>query len=190
MPVAGKDSTAITTTDTTGKITPPSGKLDIESFGDIKLSQPSTALIKILGEPDNKTKAIEWEADGLMHEDWTWKSKGLIINLSFEIKDASTLQVFSIKDRNAVQYTEQGFIRVEFYHRRLSISDSGIGIEPAYLPLLYERFFRGSTQGEGLGIGLAIVKRICNYYDWLIEVDSTPGKGTTFHITFPENFKG
>lgn len=92
--------------------------------------------------------------------------------------------------RNAVQYTEQGFIRVEFYHRRLSISDSGIGIEPAYLPLLYERFFRGSTQGEGLGIGLAIVKRICNYYDWLIEVDSTPGKGTTFHITFPENFKG
>lgn len=97
MPVAGKDSTAITTTDTTGKITPPSGKLDIESFGDIKLSQPSTALIKILGEPDNKTKAIEWEADGLMHEDWTWKSKGLIINLSFEIKDASTLQVFSIK---------------------------------------------------------------------------------------------
>ncbi|MCE7914046.1 MAG: sensor histidine kinase [Nitrosomonas sp. PRO4] len=87
--------------------------------------------------------------------------------------------------RNAVQYTEQGYIRVEFSKRRLSISDSGIGIEPAYLPLLYERFFRGSSQGDGLGIGLAIVKRICNYYNWQIEVDSTPGKGTTFHITFP-----
>lgn len=87
--------------------------------------------------------------------------------------------------RNAVQYTENGFIRVEFNNRRLSISDSGIGIEPAYLPLLYERFFRGSEQGEGLGIGLAIVKRICNYYNWGIEVDSTPGKGTTFHIIFP-----
>lgn len=87
--------------------------------------------------------------------------------------------------RNAVQYTESGFIRVEFNDRRLSISDSGIGIEPAYLPLLYERFFRGSEQGEGLGIGLAIVKRICNYYNWDIEVDSTPGKGTTFHIIFP-----
>jgi signal transduction histidine kinase len=87
--------------------------------------------------------------------------------------------------RNAVQYTEKGFIRVEFNDRRLSIADSGIGIEPAYLPLLYERFFRGSAQGQGLGIGLAIVKRICDHYGWLIEVDSTPGKGTTFYIIFP-----
>ncbi|MBX3617620.1 sensor histidine kinase [Nitrosomonas sp.] len=87
--------------------------------------------------------------------------------------------------RNAVQYTENGFIRVDFNNRRLSVADSGIGIEPAYLPLLYERFFRGSTQGEGLGIGLAIVKRISDHYGWRIEVDSTPGKGTTFHIIFP-----
>ena len=87
--------------------------------------------------------------------------------------------------RNAVQYTERGFIRVNFSQSRLSISDSGIGIEPFYLPLLYERFFRGSTQGEGLGIGLAIVKRICDHYGWIIDVESTPGKGATFHITFP-----
>ncbi len=87
--------------------------------------------------------------------------------------------------RNAVQYTQIGYIRVGFDNQRLSISDSGIGIEPAYLPLLYERFFRGSTQGQGLGIGLAIVKRICDHYGWLIEVDSTPGQGTTFHIVFP-----
>lgn len=87
--------------------------------------------------------------------------------------------------RNAVQYTERGFIRVNFSRNRLSISDSGIGIEPFYMPLLYERFFRGSSQGEGLGIGLAIVKRICDHYGWIIEVESTPGKGATFHITFP-----
>ncbi|PTR08477.1 signal transduction histidine kinase [Nitrosospira sp. Nsp5] len=87
--------------------------------------------------------------------------------------------------RNAVQYTERGFIRVNFSRNRLSISDSGIGIEPFYMPLLYERFFRGSSQGEGLGIGLAIVKRICDHYGWTIEVESTPGKGATFHITFP-----
>lgn len=87
--------------------------------------------------------------------------------------------------RNAVQYTERGFIRVNFSQNRISISDSGIGIEPFYLPLLYERFFRGSAQGEGLGIGLAIVKRICDHYGWIIEVDSAPGQGATFHITFP-----
>ncbi len=89
--------------------------------------------------------------------------------------------------RNAVQYTQRGYIRVGFNNERLSISDSGIGIEPAYLPLLYERFFRGSTQGQGLGIGLAIVKRICDHYGWVIEVNSTPGQGTTFHIVFPEH---
>ncbi len=87
--------------------------------------------------------------------------------------------------RNAVQYTAHGSVRVKFSGRQLTISDSGIGIEPSYLPFLFERFFRGSTQGEGLGIGLAIVKRICDHYGWHIEVDSTPGHGATFHITFP-----
>jgi signal transduction histidine kinase len=87
--------------------------------------------------------------------------------------------------RNAVQYTSQGSVKVKFKGRQLTISDSGIGIESSYLPFLFERFFRGSTQGEGLGIGLAIVKRICDHYGWLIEVDSTPGHGATFHITFP-----
>ncbi|MDH5479964.1 MAG: HAMP domain-containing histidine kinase [Nitrosomonas sp.] len=86
--------------------------------------------------------------------------------------------------RNAVQYTERGFVRVEFENNCLSVSDSGIGIEPAYLPLLYERFFRGSAQGEGLGIGLAIVKRICAHYGWIISVDSQAGQGTMFKITF------
>ena len=87
--------------------------------------------------------------------------------------------------RNAVQYTAHGFVRVKFSGHQLTISDSGIGIEPSYLPFLFERFFRGSTQGEGLGIGLAIVKRICDHYGWRIEVDCTPGQGATFHITFP-----
>ncbi len=87
--------------------------------------------------------------------------------------------------RNAVQYTTHGSILVKFSGRHLMISDSGIGIEPSYLPFLFERFFRGSTQGEGLGIGLAIVKRICDHYGWHIEVQSTPGYGATFHITFP-----
>lgn len=87
--------------------------------------------------------------------------------------------------RNAVQYTEEGFITVEFRDRQLSIIDSGIGIEPASMPFLYDRFFRATTQGRGLGIGLAIVKRICDYYEWRIEVDSKPGRGTTFKLTFP-----
>jgi signal transduction histidine kinase len=59
-----------------------------------------------------------------------------------------------------------------------------MGIEPAFLPLLFERFFRGTTRVEGLGIGLPIVKRICNHYGWKINVESQVGRGTTFRITF------
>ncbi|MDQ3185014.1 MAG: HAMP domain-containing histidine kinase [Pseudomonadota bacterium] len=117
--------------------------------------------------------------------------KRLIFEVAVEPKAVLTLNRQALHTalvnllRNAVQYTERGFIRVKFNQNRISISDSGIGIEPFYLPLLYERFFRGSTQGEGLGIGLAIVKRICDHYGWIIEVDSIPGQGATFHITFP-----
>jgi len=117
--------------------------------------------------------------------------KRLIFEVAVEPKAVLTLNRQALHTalvnllRNAVQYTERGFIRVNFSQSRLSISDSGIGIEPFYMPLLYERFFRGSSQGEGLGIGLAIVKRICDHYGWIIDVESTPGKGATFHITFP-----
>ena len=84
--------------------------------------------------------------------------------------------------RNAVQYTEKGFIRVTYEKSVLSVSDSGIGIEPEFLPFLFERFFRGAKTGEGFGIGLVIVKRICDYYNWKIKVISVPGHGTTFQI--------
>ncbi|MDR4519801.1 MAG: HAMP domain-containing sensor histidine kinase [Nitrosomonas sp.] len=86
--------------------------------------------------------------------------------------------------RNAIQYTDEGSIRVDYSNGHLSVTDTGMGIEPAFLPLLFERFFRGTTRVEGLGIGLPIVKRICNHYGWKINVESQVGRGTTFHITF------
>lgn len=87
--------------------------------------------------------------------------------------------------RNAIQYTDEGYIRVNYSNGNLSITDTGMGIEPAFQPLLFERFFRGTTRVEGLGIGLPIVKRICNHYGWQIHVESKMGVGTTFEITFP-----
>ncbi|MCC6922712.1 MAG: HAMP domain-containing histidine kinase [Nitrosomonas sp.] len=86
--------------------------------------------------------------------------------------------------RNAIQYTDEGSIRVDYSSGHLSVTDTGMGIEPAFLPLLFERFFRGTTRVEGLGIGLPIVKRICNHYGWKINVESQVGRGTTFRITF------
>jgi signal transduction histidine kinase len=84
--------------------------------------------------------------------------------------------------RNAVAYTEQGHVLVSLDGSRLTVVDSGIGIEPARLSQIFGRFQRGDGHGEGFGLGLAIVKRICDHCGWHVEAESTPGRGSAFHV--------
>jgi len=95
-PAPEKDTTALEPLpDTTSA--PPSGKIDIERFGPVKIGQPYAETIKALGEPDENTVATEWGADGLMHEDHTWFSHGLTLNFSYDKTNITgTRQVFSI----------------------------------------------------------------------------------------------
>jgi signal transduction histidine kinase len=84
--------------------------------------------------------------------------------------------------RNAVMYTQRGHIRVSLGDGCLTVADSGIGIPAAQLPHIFGRFHRGNAHGEGFGIGLAIVKRICDQHGWHIEAESVPARGTTFRL--------
>ena len=78
----------------------PASKIDIESFGDIKLGQPYNEMLKVLGEPEAKLDIKEWAADGLMHEDWVWEKKGLVIGMTWDkTKKTNTLAIFSITAR-------------------------------------------------------------------------------------------
>jgi signal transduction histidine kinase len=86
--------------------------------------------------------------------------------------------------RNAVHYTAGGFIRVAHADGGLSVSDSGRGMSAEVLPRVFERFFRGEQTDGGMGLGLSIVKRVCDLYGWRITVESAPGKGSTFSILF------
>ncbi len=75
----------------------------------------------------------------------------------------------------------------EFVH--FSVIDNGPGIAKEHLPRLFERFYRcdkarGRDQG-GTGLGLAIVKHIAQAHNGTVEVESSPGKGSTFTITLP-----
>src|SRR5262249_38785196 len=87
--------------------------------------------------------------------------------------------------RNAVEYTERGFVKVAYASRVLTVTDSGRGISAEHLPRVFERFFRADGAASGSGLGLAIVKRICDHYGWRIEVRSAPMSGSAFCITFP-----
>ena len=68
---------------------------------------------------------------------------------------------------------------------RLSITDTGTGIDTAILPRIFEPFFTTKMQGEGTGLGLSIIHGIVSRYKGLISVQSVLGQGTTFHIYLP-----
>jgi two-component system phosphate regulon sensor histidine kinase PhoR len=94
---------------------------------------------------------------------------------------------------NAVKYTERGEIRVELFGdagaARIEVTDTGIGIPKEYIPRIFERFFvvdksRSRALG-GTGLGLSLVKHIVMLHGGRIEVDSAPGGGTKFTVTFP-----
>ncbi|MBI4353122.1 MAG: PAS domain-containing protein [Candidatus Omnitrophica bacterium] len=95
---------------------------------------------------------------------------------------------------NAIKYNrEGGEVRVEASRAgegvEICVSDAGIGIPPADLPRIFERFYRvdksRSRELGGTGLGLSIVKHIVERHSGKIEVSSEPGKGTTFTILLP-----
>ncbi|MBA3944619.1 MAG: GAF domain-containing protein [Herpetosiphonaceae bacterium] len=95
---------------------------------------------------------------------------------------------------NAVKYSPDGgniciHVWEEATDARLTVSDQGIGIPPADLPTLFERFHRGSNVDDrrfaGMGLGLFICRGIVEQHGGRIWTTSELGQGTTFHIALP-----
>lgn len=93
---------------------------------------------------------------------------------------------------NAVRYTSQGGIvvgcRAHCGRLRIDVCDTGVGIPAEQQGSIFTEFYRGSSSsmaGEGLGLGLAIVERLCALLGHPIELVSAPGKGSRFSITLP-----
>ena len=95
---------------------------------------------------------------------------------------------------NAIKYTPNGGrIKLKIAQEEgsavLDVADDGIGIPPEALPHVFKRFFRvdGSRSRDqgGAGLGLSIVKSICDAHGARVEVSSTPGQGSRFRIRQP-----
>ena len=88
--------------------------------------------------------------------------------------------------RNAFAYTDAGQVAVHVGLRELSIRDSGIGIPEQDVKDMFRPFFRGDVrQRGGHGIGLSIVKRLSDRFDWPVHIDSQVGVGTQVTVRFP-----
>ena len=122
-------------------------------------------------------------------------------NITLEVKGSGTVladskKIFEVVENlcsNAIHYNvENGKIIVEISEdkkeTKITVADTGIGIEKENIPRLCERFYRvdksRSKKTGGTGLGLAIVKHICALYNAELSIESEIGIGTTISIVF------
>lgn len=90
--------------------------------------------------------------------------------------------------RNAALYTNQGKITITLRENSLEIADTGIGMSEQQLQKLGQPYFRVDAEGEeerkGYGIGLTIVKRLSDRFNWHVDIDSELEQGTRVTIDF------
>src|SRR5262249_17845397 len=95
---------------------------------------------------------------------------------------------------NSLKFTEKGGVSVRVSPAsgeriRFTVADTGIGISPSFRSSLYRAFTQEDTgyarKYGGTGLGLAIAKRLCGAMEGSIDMESIPGKGSTFWFELP-----
>lgn len=85
--------------------------------------------------------------------------------------------------RNALHYTDHGFIRLTLYPGGFLVEDSGVGIPEEKREAMFQPFVRGSEKrGEGLGLGLSLVQRICDSQGWVVTLTTMEPMGCRFQV--------
>ena len=105
------------------------------------------------------------------------------------------IQILVNLTQNAIQFTANGDIYLavsaEENYQVVTVKDTGIGIEKKDITSIWERFYkvdvsRKNTKFGESGIGLAVVHSLVLNHKGTIDVESTPGAGTTFTVRFPK----
>jgi signal transduction histidine kinase len=155
------------------------GQLDL-SFTAFALKPSIEKMVKLV-LPQAQIKGLDLEVDC---DDETTK-----VNLDQRRLEQVILNLLN----NAVKFTEKGCVRVscrfEDGNCILSVSDTGIGIQPEELPGLFQPFHQIDTglsrKHEGTGLGLSICRKLMNMMGGSIMVESLWGQGSTFTMRFP-----
>ena len=116
-----------------------------------------------------------------------------IMGSKSELRSAFSNLVF-----NALRYTPDGgdihitWKQTKSGKAKFVVKDSGVGIDPAHIPRLTERFYRvdeaRTRQTGGAGLGLSIVKHALSHHKSTLEIESKLNEGSTFSFRFPKSF--
>lgn len=149
---------------------------------------------------------LEWVAAARFMEEAGRKYADLVCdkNISFPIETDDDMElridknkIWSVLDNlvyNALRYTPEGGTISLTLHRMgdravLTVADTGVGIDAKHLPHIFERFYKVSPDRRdkdgSSGLGLYIVKTTAEAMEGTVAVESVPGEGTVFTLTFP-----
>ena len=114
--------------------------------------------------------------------------KAIAENVSVQGDAVLLRQVIENLVANAIKFSkpEGGTVTVQLSNEALVVRDEGVGIAPAELPHVFDRFYQADAARAkgGFGLGLALTKRIVELHGWTIDAESEEGKGTTFTVRF------
>lgn len=117
--------------------------------------------------------------------------KQIVVNMAVNAKDAMP-NGGEITIRTENLDVDQDYCRTHNYARpgefvRLSVIDTGMGMNNETLSHIFEPFFSTKDQGKGTGLGLSVVYGIVKKHSGWIDVESTPGQGSCFMVYLPSN---
>ena len=156
------------------------------------ISEAETGTMVLAREPVHLASLVD-EAVSLYADEADDKAITLQSHVASDLQvvgDRTRLrQVFANLVENAVKYTERGG-RVDVEARAtdgvvsITVRDTGIGIDPADIPHVWDRLYRAdaSRTTRGLGLGLSLVKAVVVAHEGRVDVTSAPGQGSTFTV--------
>lgn len=128
-----------------------------------------------------------------------WSAKGISFRVRLDEVELLGWEqvlpyVWSNLVSNAIKFSPSGsVIALTLLEQRecavVTVSDRGCGMEPDVQERIFEKFYQGDTshKAEGNGLGLALVRQIVELSQGVVEVESQPGKGSTFRVILPKS---
>ncbi len=166
----------------------------------LELSKLDSGLVLLALRPDDLRAAVE---SAVEQSSSAARKRGISVTL--HLPDAPVRvrhdpqrigQVVANLVANAVKFTDRGgLVAVDLNATadgaRIDVVDTGVGIHPAELPRIFERFYRGSiaseARGSGSGLGLAIARSIVEMHGGAIAAESRLGAGSKFTVQLPRD---